>query len=83
MVNLKFGIGMTEIEAEDFYRELIMILVVFPLIIFVGAYAISEVLASILKTSLGFFKYILIGIGGVGWLIILYKKYIQRIIASI
>lgn len=79
----KFGIGMSQRQASNFYREIVMILIVFPIIIITGALAISQTLESILEVNMNIFKYILMGIGGVSWIIVLYKKYIQKIIKSI
>jgi hypothetical protein len=83
MVKSRFGIGMSAKEAEDFWRELVLILIGVPFLIIIGVMIIDTLLNTALGTNLGFFKYILYGIGGVGWIIVLYRKYIKKIISSI
>ena len=58
-MKLRFGIGMSTKETEDFWRELVLILIGVPFLIIIGVMIIDTLLNSALGTNLGFFKYIL------------------------
>ena len=77
------GIGMNRRQADNFKRELITILFVVPIIIIVSAMGIGSVLQSAIGTTNDFPKYILGSIGILGWIVVLYKKYMNKIIDNI
>jgi hypothetical protein len=78
----KSGIGISQKDAEDFWRELILMLIGVPIAIIIGIMIIDTLLQGALGSGLGFFKYIFYGVGGLGWIIALYKKYLEKIINS-
>ena len=80
MAENKFGIGMSQKQAEDFWRELVLILIGVPMLIIIGAMIIDVLLQSAIGTGLGFAKYFLYGVGFFGWAIAIYKKYLRKIL---
>ncbi len=78
----KSGIGISEKDAEDFWRELALMLIGVPALIIIGIMIIDVLLQAALGSGLGFAKYVFYGIGGLGWIIALYKKYLSKIINS-
>jgi len=78
----KFGIGMTQKQADEFWRELVMILIGVPALILIGVMVIDALLQFALGNGLGFVKYMLYGIGFIGWVITIYKKYMSKILTG-
>ena len=76
----KFGIGMTRKQADDFWRELVMMLIGVPALIVIGVMVIDALLQAALGNGLGFVKYLLYGIGFIGWVFAIYKKYMGKIL---
>lgn len=79
----KFGIGMSQKEAEDFWRELVLILIGVPFLIIVSIMIIDALLQDALGKGLGIFRYLLYGLGGLGWIVAIYKRYLEKIIKNI
>jgi hypothetical protein len=76
----KFGIGMTQKQADEFWRELVMMLIGVPLLIVIGVMVIDALLQAALGNGFGFAKYLLYGIGFIGWVVAMYKKYLGKIL---
>lgn len=77
------GIGMSRKDADNFWRELVMMLIGVPILIILGVMIIDALLQGATGSGLGFFKYIFYAIGGLGWIVVLYKKYMAKILKSI
>lgn len=76
----KFGIGMSQREAENFWRELVIILIGVPFLIIISVMIIDQLLQTAADQGLGFTKYFLYIIGFMGWLVAIYKKYMAKIL---
>jgi len=78
----KSGIGISQKDTDDLWRELVLMLIGVPALIIIGIMIIDALLQAALGSGLGFFKYIFYGVGGLGWIIAIYKKYLEKIIKS-
>jgi len=74
----RFGIGMTQKQVEEFWQELVLMLIGIPILIVIGAIIISVLLETTGFGYPNFVKYFLISVGFVGWIIAIYIKNIWK-----